>query len=597
MRQGSETLSGQTSAGPNDAEQIRSAVRSGAVDVHFQPIVDIHEGCVIAYEALARPGVDTGFVHAGQLFETAERCGMLWQLEETTRRLALERAVNLPEDTRLFINTTPLVFADERFAAAVRSEVESIPGLDPGRIVLEITELSQDDDLSKLLAQASMLRDSGFEVAVDDVGQGTSGLSRIMLLRPQWLKLDREFVSGIARDSLKQNLVRFFVHYAGLSGVNVIAEGIETAEELAMVMGLGARFGQGYFLGRPAPAEVALGESTLNDVKRQWSTVEVRLARDPGRTTLRRIMDPAVVVQASALVLDVAEELLREPDEPGVVVCDKRRVIGWCERETVLGVAQSSGASWRIGAIASVAICPLSPDATVRDGMELLCAREEADMGKPLIIAERGEVFGVVRVHELLRALLVESGSRCGSVSAVSGMPGRVQADQRIAEMIEQGASGVGAAVVDIRRLTDVNEVFGYQIGDALLRELGAVLLRSGNSGDPARFTAHLGDDRFLIIGSENRFTHYLQSIMDRFDSRAQAILARGGAAADGAGVVLRVLHVPDVMNRLTRPRDLYALEQQLRQKALGAEREGPPRRSILVSDTRCGEEATRLSA
>ena len=189
---------------PPDDEALRKRlnelVQTRNVRTAFQPIVDLHDGSIAGYEALTRPGAESGYAGPAELFEDAASFDMLWALEELTRRSSIESAGSWPENVRLFLNCTPDVIADARFQEEIQSLMRPPSKIKPQQVVLEVTELSEEQHVEGLYEQVTALKKLGVELAIDDVGAGTSGLNRIMLLRPQWLKLDREFIRSIDTD-------------------------------------------------------------------------------------------------------------------------------------------------------------------------------------------------------------------------------------------------------------------------------------------------------------------------------------------------------------------------------------------------------------
>ncbi len=159
---------------------------------------------------------------------------MLPELERATRLLTFKAVSrNWVDGARLFLNVSPSVFLHDGFKDELCRELERESRLDPRQVVIEITERADDEVIADLQPRMQPLRDLGFQVAIDDVGAGNSGLNRISQARPDWLKLDRELISNINDDPFKQNLIRFFVSFANLSNMDLIAEGIETSKELA----------------------------------------------------------------------------------------------------------------------------------------------------------------------------------------------------------------------------------------------------------------------------------------------------------------------------------------------------------------------------
>ncbi|MCH7848750.1 MAG: EAL domain-containing protein [Planctomycetes bacterium] len=127
------------------------------------------------------------------------------------RRVTFAAAAEWPNDALLFLNCSPPVFGGATFLDLIADDLKRVDGLDSRRIVLEITERADHGEFDNLDLRSLELRELGYQIALDDVGAGTSGLNRIMSLRPNWLKLDIELISGIDVDPFKQNLIRIAI--------------------------------------------------------------------------------------------------------------------------------------------------------------------------------------------------------------------------------------------------------------------------------------------------------------------------------------------------------------------------------------------------
>lgn len=605
---------------PKKQSKLRDVIDRRAVRVVFQPIVDLNDGLIIAYEALCRPEPGNGLEDAEEMFHTAEECGLLWELEELTRGMSIEAAADWPRDIRLFLNTSPSVFADERFTRVLNDDLLQMKSVSADRIVLEITERSDTHYGERLLRQVETAKKNGFHVAVDDAGAGTSGLNRMMVVRPQWIKLDRQLISGIQNDPFKQNLVRFFVHFARMSGVNVIAEGIEEAEELSNLIGLGVRFGQGYYLGRPGERAQTMDAQFVSDVRERWARVDAAVPPDPKEMPLARLSKPVLVMQVGMTSAHaLAQELRNNPDMLGVVTMEGRRLLGWIDRETLLAMADGPNGNLPASMGANPIVCALTPDSTVHEALQLVCTREDHDLGQPLVIASGNEIPGAVRLRELLRAAATETRGGTSVRAAVTGLPARVRADQHIEQMIVRGSDPArrmardfhaDAAFIDIRRFADYNGVFGYEMGDRLIRALGDEIGETVTRGSEDVFLAHLGDDRFVVTARSGVLDARLPLLMQAFERLSPTLtdasvvdrVATGTGIAsslnrDGPRMGLRVLMMPGVFEYAEHIRDVYRLEQQLRQRARNQEQAFAPGQSLMVVDRRAPAIALRRSA
>lgn len=242
--------------------------------MYFQPIVCLRSGRVVAFEALMRPRRCEGGAGAGDLIAAASRAGRVHELDRLAHAAALASASYLPEDTRVFINALPEVAAREDFVARL-ARLTELAGIPASRLVIEITERHYPDDDSELIRRVGELRRLGFGIALDDVGAGRSDLGRILTLRPDWIKLDRVLVQGIATDPLGRRLVGALARFARGSDIQVIAEGIELPSQARAAMDLGVTQGQGYWFAHPAPLAEAAARGCRDRVERRWRTASV----------------------------------------------------------------------------------------------------------------------------------------------------------------------------------------------------------------------------------------------------------------------------------------------------------------------------------
>lgn len=230
------------------AKALTRSLTQGSFRFVYQPIVQVRDDSLFAYEALCRP-TDSGFAHVGELLETAVRTGRIRELGRVLRRIVLEPMQQLPESVVLFVNLHPQDLSDD--AQRLETELHLLPWA--RRIVLEVTETEAIRDHGRARARIQSLREHGFRVALDDLGSGYSSLSLLAELEPDFVKLDMSLVRGVQRGGRTARLVQHLVQFCQGEGFITVAEGIETPEELASVSELGVDLVQGYLLARPEP--------------------------------------------------------------------------------------------------------------------------------------------------------------------------------------------------------------------------------------------------------------------------------------------------------------------------------------------------------
>ena len=229
--------------------------------VVFQPIVDLASGAVHEYECLFRPEMPTLQTSITTMVEAAISTGRSTEFDTFIVAKVLDRIESLERgrvrtgpEYGYSINFTPSSLLSPAFSASALAEMVAAHGIARGRITLECTEQQAVPDIGPLTRQVKTLRKLGFGFAVDDAGAGYASFTLVAALRPSIIKIDREIIHGIGgqKGDAKQALVEAFVSFGRRIGARLVAEGIETRRELAMLRELDVEFGQGFLLGRPA---------------------------------------------------------------------------------------------------------------------------------------------------------------------------------------------------------------------------------------------------------------------------------------------------------------------------------------------------------
>jgi EAL domain-containing protein (putative c-di-GMP-specific phosphodiesterase class I) len=212
----------------------------------FQPIFGLDSKTVVGVEALSRFVSDDG-AGAELWFAEAAAVGLGANLEFSALGSAASAAANLPAHLYVSMNISPTSCLDPRLP-----ELFDHIELPIDRIVLELTDGIPDEEYSHFIAAITPLRERGLRIAIDDAHSSAGTLSRMLHLRPDFIKLGRSVISGVDRDASQRAVAACMVDFATQIGTVLVAEGVETAEELNVLTELGFSAGQGYLLGRPS---------------------------------------------------------------------------------------------------------------------------------------------------------------------------------------------------------------------------------------------------------------------------------------------------------------------------------------------------------
>ena len=224
--------------------RVRDVLERDDIDIEFQPVFDLADCRIVSLEALARFWTEP-MRSPSAWFAEANEVGLGVELELAAIKSALRRIDDFPPDVALALNVSPTTALDRRFCELLLDLAD--------RVVIEITEHAQVDDYEELQRALAPLRRRGAKVAIDDVGAGFANLRHILRLSPDIVKLDLSLTQEIARDPAREALATSLVGFAEGVGASIVAEGISSDEELALLRALGVSYGQGFYLARPSP--------------------------------------------------------------------------------------------------------------------------------------------------------------------------------------------------------------------------------------------------------------------------------------------------------------------------------------------------------
>jgi EAL domain-containing protein (putative c-di-GMP-specific phosphodiesterase class I) len=224
--------------------------------IAVQPIVHVDDASVFGYEALVR-NREPGVPHPGVLFDLAEEHGCLRQLGRTIRARVADIIQSGNTSWVFFVNLHPFDLNDPELmsVAAPLSGVAE-------RVILEITERASLEDIPNIAGCVAELRSLGYQIAIDDLGSGYSGLSSFARLEPEIVKLDMSLVRNVERSQTQQRLIASMTTLSHDLGTRVVAEGIETQAELETVRRLNVDYLQGYYFAKPGPPFPPLNKRT-----------------------------------------------------------------------------------------------------------------------------------------------------------------------------------------------------------------------------------------------------------------------------------------------------------------------------------------------
>jgi len=525
MADGSLSSPRLVTAGDVDAGSLLEA----GVDMAYQPIVQLGSGAVIAYEALARPR-HPGMPCPLPYFAALESGGLLLAGERQAFRAAFAGAHGQARRMKLFINANPSTLVDDDFDVLELLELAEEHDLAASDLVIEVTESQAIHDLEGLARRTRQLRRLGIGLAVDDAGAGHSSFRVITRLRPSYIKIDRELVTGVDADGARHAFIDAMVRFSRQIGSRLIAEGIETDGELVALAGLGVDAGQGYYLARPSLGRFGLPSPAS---RRMIASAAQRLHLGAAQVTVGELARPPVVVVPEVTVRDAYARFLSEPSLSMLVLTDPvanhhrfagqltRRAL---ERYLASPEAWSELADRTVGDIADRQPLTVMAPLDLVEVAAIIGARHHQEVVDDVVVTDpRGDLVGVVSVRDVLRALADVRHQGEHDVNPLSGLLGPGWIEGELCRRLDADEATT-MLFVDIDGFRRVNDLGGFTAGDDVIRALGRSLAGVA-AGVQDAAVAHVGADDFVLLVPPHRYEELVGELVRSVESQVAPVV------------------------------------------------------------------------
>jgi EAL domain-containing protein (putative c-di-GMP-specific phosphodiesterase class I)/GGDEF domain-containing protein len=520
-----------------DAEmdfRLRDIMDKRALSALFQPIVDLAQGKIVAYEGLIRGPSNSPLHSPVQLFRAAAMCNRSVEVEHLCRRITLETFARMGLAGDLFLNVSPdcLLSPDARYGETLCAAREI--GIDPQRVVIELTEHQPAYDYELLREAVRHYRALGFRIAIDDLGEGFSSLRLWSELRPEFVKIDMHFIQGCNIDPVKKQFLRSIQEIARNSGSQVIAEGVETAAELSCVQDIGIARGQGYFFARPSssPPAVIVGEAAAAFIRRP--SVAARSRRlAPSAAILLNCVTP---IASSATIEDAYATFDRDPDLPSLPVVDNGMPRGIIGRHSLIDRLAKPFRRELFGRKPCHLFMNQRPllieiSTSLQELGRIIAEGEQQHLTDGFIIVENGLYRGVGTGQDLMREITRMQIQAAHHANALTGLPGNEPINDAIHGHLERNQP-FWAAYCDLDHFKPFNDVYGFARGDDVIRMLAQTLTEHTDAA--LDFVGHIGGDDFLVLFGSPDWELRCRNILEGFGATANALFSPGELADGG---------------------------------------------------------------
>lgn len=478
--------------------QLQSIIANQLLYPVFQPIFCMATGAVLGFEALIR-GPQASELHSPErLFAIARQYRMLAALEYASRAVSCARFAELNLPGKLFLNMSPLSFTDSQYRDGVTQEILTRVGLNPERVVFELTESQPLDEVDLLKAASEHFQRQGFAIALDDLGAGYAGLKVWSELVPDYVKIDRHFISGIDSDPVKREFVRAMLEIAHRIGNKVIAEGIETRCELETLVSMGVELVQGFYLARPASMPV----TELPTQAAELVGLHNRFYLDVFRRTLGEIAVKVETVTPNTSADSIVKMFRSDIRLACIPVVDGDNPLGMVHRTELLSAfsrpfAYELYAKKQIKEFISGSSLFVEADSELKRVAQQISDDPHQNLSLDLIVVKDKKFLGVAKVRHLLKFITEEKLRVAKYSNPLTELPGNVPLYEWIDQLLEAQTPFV-ACYVDINQFKPFNDAFGYSMGDEVILKLSNSLKMVV---DPdLDFIGHVGGDDFVLI-------------------------------------------------------------------------------------------------
>lgn len=498
-----------------EQERLDSILANRSLTALFQPIVSCATGELLGHEALIR-GPSSGPLHSPlKLFDAAAHAGRRVELDLLCRAVAIRAFSKADCPGRLFLNINPEAVVASEHPTGETLRVLEQAALAPERIVIEIAEQLPIRDYDIVRHALDHYRASGFAVALDDLGAGNAGLRQWSELRPDYVKIDRYFASGLEDDITKREVVRSVIEMSQRMGTRVIVEGIETEVEYTTLRSLGMTHAQGYLLGRPAPRPLNTDPPMPGDAPASG------LGETASRPKADAIAQSVLPEAATATATRVLQRLEKEPGLGAIpLVDDDGRPLGVIRRNALLSRLSHRYGYALLAHKQAIAFLDSTTVTVPRDlPLEALSRRmtDRAESDEEFLITDTaGRYMAMGSVYDLLRRITDLQIQNARHANPLTGLPGNVLIEQHIDGLLAADAAFT-VVHADLDHFKAYNDFYGYQRGDEVILATARLLQAHQHTDE---FAGHVGGDDFVLVLSARDWQTRCEALLSTFASR-----------------------------------------------------------------------------
>ncbi len=503
-------------------EALDYIISNKQIKTFFQPIISLRDGSVLGHEALSRITCESEIKNPDMLFTVAGEYNRLWELELLCRTTALEAAFKFmvpPYSKKLFINVNPHTMHDESFKKGFTKSFLEQYDITPNNVIFEITERNVITDMNGFRATIDHYKGQDYKIAIDDAGAGYSGLNLISDVNPNYIKLDMKLIRGVDSDSLKYALVKGMVEFSKVSNIFLIAEGIETYEELDTLVNLGVQYGQGYLIQKPDAEVKEISQEVLQELKKINLRKNHTSQSIISNIYIENLCTATGIVSPTVMVPDVYDTFKKNPDCFGLCVIENELPVGIVTQEKLAlrlsghyGFALNQNKT--ISQIMDKSFLSVDHKTPVSVVSSMALSRPNDKLYDFIVVTENDKYIGTVTIKDLLQKTTEIEVSAAKHQNPLTGLPGNLIIEQKLSQCAAS-AERYSVAYFDIDNFKAYNDVYGFENGDLVIKLLADILKQHISD---EQFIGHVGGDDFIVIVYDHVTAEYFKDIAEQFE-------------------------------------------------------------------------------
>ncbi|WDC85496.1 GGDEF domain-containing protein [Caloramator sp. mosi_1] len=508
-------------------KELRKILDERDIRTFFQPIIDVKNAKIVGYEALSRGPIGSILERPDVLFETAKQCGLLWETEYLCRTLAIERAKRNKISQYLFLNVDPQIIKDSKFRDGFTTEFLKLYNLSPDNIIFEITEKTAVEDYKAFREVLEHYIKQGYKIAIDDTGAGYSGFRLITETKPQFIKLDMGLIRDIDKDSFKQALCKNLLSLSKITNMKLIAEGVETINELSFLIEIGVEFVQGYYLAKPSENISDLSQEIKDKLIFLQNEKSKKLTYNAKTCPIGKIVRFDTPIEETTKCKNV-KEYFDKSSVQGVVIVKEDYPIGLVMKsELNFALSRPFGNEIYLNRPIQIIMnkSPLIVDYSlpISEVAELAMSRREEHLYDYVIVVKDNKYYGIVTVKKLLEYAMELELNYARHLNPLTGLPGNLIIEEKLNNIIENKIK-CSLLYIDLDNFKPFNDLYGFENGDRVIKMLADILIEISKEYNSC-FIGHIGGDDFVIIIDEGTMNTegLCRQVIREFDRRIRS--------------------------------------------------------------------------